>query len=103
MHLENPVRQPANDVMAIMAHELKLSPSELIPFHEWLLRASELGAIDYLSEFFKDDFRDLALGTVVLDTRKSRAVSRTLRGSSGLSRELLFSYVRRWKQQGLFG
>lgn len=102
MHLENPVRQPAKDVMTIMARELNLSSFGLMPFDEWLQRANDLGAIDYLSEFFRDDFRELALGTVILDTSKSRGVSRTLRGSSGLGRELLLEYVRRWKQQGLF-
>lgn len=102
LHVENPVRQPADAVMTIMATELGLSQVNKIPYAEWLHRAVESGAIDSLTHFFKNDFQDLALGRVTLDTGKARVVSRTLRGSSGLTRDLLLEYMRRWREQGLF-
>lgn len=104
LHLENPVRQPANDVMAFIAHELGLrGPGCLLPYDEWLRRARSAGIIDSLAEFFEHHFRTLALGDIVLDTAKSMQISTTMRGSGGLSQELVAKYVREWGQQGFLG
>ncbi|KAI1372051.1 hypothetical protein F4677DRAFT_456836 [Hypoxylon crocopeplum] len=100
LHLENPIRQPTGDVFAIMGHELRLSGPTMIPFEKWLQQATEAGAIRSLESFFKDHFRDLAVGDVILDTMKSRAVSKTLTGSGGLGRELIGEYLRRWRCDG---
>ncbi|KAI9150310.1 Adenylate-forming reductase [Paramyrothecium foliicola] len=102
LHLENPVRQPATDIMTIMAYELGIADKGLMPFEEWQQKAAELGLIESLSDFFGDHFRALALGSVILDTTKARAASGTLRGSSGVSRDLIVEYLERWKEQGLF-
>ena len=102
LHLENPVRQPATHIMTVMAYELGIADKGLIPFEEWHRRAAELGLIESLSDFFGDHFRALALGEVILDTTKARAASGTLRGSSGVSRDLIIEYLRRWREQGLF-
>lgn len=102
LHLENPTRQPARDIMAIIAYELEIPYTDPLPFDEWLQRVNEMNTGDSLVEFLGRHFEDLALGAVILDTTKSRATSRTLRESSGISRELLLKYVRTWKQQGLF-
>ena len=102
LHLENPTRQPARDIMTIMAYELGIADNGLMPFDEWKRKAAELGVIESLSDFFGDHFRALALGSIVLDTTKARAASGTLRGSSALSRDLLVKYLERWTEQGLF-
>lgn len=102
LHLENPIRVLASDVFTIISHELKLPQPVNMPFEQWLARANELNALGSLSPFFDKDFRDLALGEVVLDTTKARAVSPTLRGSSGIEKALIIRYVQRWQQQGLF-
>lgn len=103
LHLENPVRQPANHIITLMSSELGLGSKALLPFDEWLERLKETGLADSLSEFFEHDFRALALGQIILDTTGSRRVSRTLRGSSGLTREVVAKYVSQWKEKGLFG
>ncbi|KAK4244020.1 hypothetical protein C7999DRAFT_35641 [Corynascus novoguineensis] len=101
LHLENPVRQPASDVMSLMAHELGLrGPGSFLPYDEWLKRALGTGSIDSLADFFEHHFQRLALGDVILDTTKSRRISATLRTSSGLTKELLAKYVRDWACQG---
>lgn len=105
MHLENPVRQPANDVMAIMAYELGLrGPHCFVPYAEWLKRARSTGSVDStdssgvdsLGDFFEHHFQRLALGNVILDTTESRRVSETLRGSSGVGKALIVKYVQDW-------
>jgi hypothetical protein len=101
LHVENPVRQSADGVMTIMANEMGLS-FQKVSYEEWLKQAAEAGTIDSLEDFFTNDFQDLALGNVALDTTKARAVSATLRGSSGIDHSLLVQYVRRWKKLGLF-
>ncbi|KAL2018290.1 hypothetical protein VTK56DRAFT_994 [Thermocarpiscus australiensis] len=101
LHLENPVRQPANDVMAIVAYELGLrGPRCLLPYAEWLRRARSTGSIDSLEDFFERHFQRLALGNIILDTTESRRISETLRRSSGLGRDLIAKYVRDWIRQG---
>ncbi|KAH6635416.1 hypothetical protein B0J18DRAFT_418741 [Chaetomium sp. MPI-SDFR-AT-0129] len=105
LHLENPVRQPANDVMAIVAYELGLrGPHSFVPYAEWLKRARSIGSVDSadnsgvgsLQDFFEHHFQRLALGNVILDTSESRRVSETLRRSSGVGKSLIVKYVRDW-------
>lgn len=100
LHLENPVRQSVNDAFTIMGRELGLSSPTMIPFEQWLKRAVEAGAIRSLEGFFQDHFLELGAGGVILDTAKSRALSKTLTGSGGLGRELIAEYIRRWRRDG---
>ncbi len=101
LHLENPTRQSAADVIAIMAHELGLRGRDcFLPYDEWLLRARTTGVIHSLAEFFEKDFRTLALGEIVLDTSGARKVSSTLRGSGGVDRDVVLKYVKEWKTAG---
>lgn len=100
VHLENPVRQSISDAFTIMGYEMRLSSPILIPYEEWVKRVTEVGAIRGLEIFFKDHFRDLAEGGVILDTTKARALSKTLTGSGGVGRELLIEYLCRWRRDG---
>jgi hypothetical protein len=102
LHLENPVRQPASDIFTIMGNELGVLSNGLLPFDEWLQKVKEAKVAGSLEGFFGEHFRDLALGTVILDTQKARAISPTLRGSGAVSKDLIVEYARRWKEQGLF-
>ncbi|KFA80971.1 hypothetical protein S40288_00833 [Stachybotrys chartarum IBT 40288] len=102
LHLENPMRQPAADILTFLSEELGLLGAARLPFEEWLQKALDVGIGGSLSAFFQDHFRDLALGTIVLDTTKARAISPTLKGSNAVQKELIVRYVRRWKDLGLF-
>lgn len=102
LHLENPVRQSAKQIMTLISSELGHENKAVLPFDEWLELVKGAGLVDSLSDFFEHDFRALALGQIVLDTTGSRRVSPTLRGSSGLTREVVAKYVDQWKQKGLF-
>ncbi|KAH7036703.1 hypothetical protein B0J12DRAFT_581494 [Macrophomina phaseolina] len=71
-----------------------------IPFEAWLQRMAATGVAASLTDFFQNDFRALANGSVVLDTRAAREASAHLRGCGGLSRELIVEYIGRWKKSG---
>ncbi|TGJ78534.1 hypothetical protein E0Z10_g10232 [Xylaria hypoxylon] len=79
MHLENPIRQSMQDVIAIMGDELGLARPYTLPLDEWIVKATELGAIRSLEGFFTDHYLDLAQGSVSLATDRARSVSQTLR------------------------
>ncbi|KAI0512932.1 hypothetical protein F5B22DRAFT_648285 [Xylaria bambusicola] len=100
LHLENPVRQPLNDIFTIMAHELRLQKPFMISFDQWLQRASEAGEIRSLESFYRDHFRELAGGAVRLDTIEARRISKCLLGSRAIEKELIIEYVRRWQRDG---
>ncbi|KAI1880856.1 hypothetical protein JX265_001096 [Neoarthrinium moseri] len=100
LHLENPIRQSIDDIATIMAHELGFGRcAEMLPFEEWLQRASETGSIASLEAFFLDHFRSLGHGSVVLDTANARAVSRALRGVGAIGHDLLREYIKRWRRE----
>lgn len=100
LHLENPIRQPMQDISTIMARELGLSRPYTIPFSEWLKRVSGQGSIESLKEFFRDHYQDLSQGSVVLDTTQCRSISKTLRGEAAVGDDLLVQYIKRWRSEG---
>lgn len=99
LHLENPVRQPMADIMTFIAAELGVRAKPL-PYEEWLQLCLDAGVLSSLEEFFKEHFRSLSSGSVVLDTQMARAVSGTLRGSGGVPQEMAMRYVARWRKNG---
>ncbi|EEY23690.1 conserved hypothetical protein [Verticillium alfalfae VaMs.102] len=99
LHLENPVRQPLADICAFFAAELGL-PTKTISFEEWMQQSCDAGALRSLERFFRDHFRPLAGGSVVLDTARALAVSETLRSSGGVPQQLIAKYVARWRKEG---
>ncbi|KAI1495529.1 hypothetical protein F5X99DRAFT_124000 [Biscogniauxia marginata] len=99
LHLENPIRQSSHDFVTIAATELGIG-NNLISFDEWLGRVNRAGCFPSLETFFKDDFLALGTGSVVLGTDHMRSVSRTLRGTSSVGRDLMVKYIDRWKRAG---
>ncbi|KAL7912366.1 hypothetical protein GGI35DRAFT_468558 [Trichoderma velutinum] len=102
LHVENPVRQNAESIMNTLAGALGLSPTRKIPYQEWLRKVSNLGVFDSLFDFLTNDFQDLALGKIKLDTKKAIHCSKTLQESRGVDDDLLIEYIRRWEKQGMF-
>lgn len=98
-HVENPVRQPWSILAAFAGSELRIKGG-CIPFTAWLERLAATGHAASLVSFFKNDFEALACGDIVLDTSVARGASVHLRGSGGLTRDLIIEYVRRWRKLG---
>ncbi|KAI5919290.1 hypothetical protein F4810DRAFT_688020 [Camillea tinctor] len=99
LHLENPVRQPSQDFVTIAAAELGIG-NNLVSFDEWLEKVKKAGCFPSLEAFFKDEFRALGTGSVILATDRMRSVSQTLRGTSSVEKDLLVQYIDRWKKAG---
>ena len=101
LHLENPVRQPMHDFGVIASRELGLDCiHNSVSYDEWRGRVEKAGCILSLEDFFRNDFLPMASGELILDTQRSREVSRTLRGVTGVGKELIVDYINRWKEAG---
>jgi hypothetical protein len=85
---------------AIIAKSKLGIEGDMMEFEQWVDRAVQAGHLSSLEPFFRKDFRALGSGAVVLETARSRSLSRTLRGTSAVSRELMVHYLDRWKQSG---
>lgn len=98
-NLENPIRQPIEDLRTIITEELRIS-NRVVSFNQWCTLIKQVEQATELAEFFRDDFEALACGSIVLDTSEARKVSKTLRGSSGVEKNLIRSYIHRWQRSG---
>ncbi|KAI1335918.1 hypothetical protein F5Y15DRAFT_396198 [Xylariaceae sp. FL0016] len=98
VHLENPVRQRWQDFTAIAVRELGIE-GPLVEFDQWLEQAAAKGLVTSLRPFFQLDFRALGSGDVVLETGRAQSMSRTLRGTSGISADLIREYIGRWRNE----
>ena len=72
-----------------------------IPFHEWLARVRaepdlERNPAGRLLGFLEGDFMNLGVGSLMLDTRFSREVSKTLRHAVAVDEEMIKKYVAYW-------
>lgn len=109
-HLENPVRQPWADVLALLSRALGLTLANggkpaVIPFGQWLDRVraiddAERNPAGRVVKFLEEEFVSMASGAVVLDTTNSRAASKTLAASAGIERRHIDLYVKYWRSVG---
>ena len=105
-HLENPVRQPWQDVLALVADKLNLQTVDIVPFEEWIEAVRtctddiDANPANKLAEFFEVDFRHMACGNVILDTEKARKASSTLRNMDVVSHKVIAASIDRWKRIG---
>ncbi|KUI69010.1 putative polyketide synthase 29 [Cytospora mali] len=100
-HLENPIRQSSQDFVSIARSEMGMSDtSTVVGFDEWVDQVTKAGCAPSLVPFFRHHFQALASGSVILGTTRARRSSRTLRGISAISKDLMAKYIGRWKKAG---
>jgi hypothetical protein len=108
-HLENPARQPWQQVLASLAPMLGIGIGDTLPFSEWITRIESYGIAKKsdaanpahsLLDFFEADFERMASGDVNLDTKNSLAASPSLRSAKAISEQLLVAYVDHWQRVG---
>jgi hypothetical protein len=101
-HLENPVRQPWVDVCSVIERRLSLPSSQRLPFTEWLRRvmAAEENPLE-LVDFLENNFLIVSTGGLVLDTARTRKVSRHLRSTNAIEIVTIELYLEFWKSVGL--
>jgi hypothetical protein len=104
-HLENPVRQPWEDMVQAFARELNL-PAPVAPFGQWLEEVANAQHSDEdlpvkkLKAFFENFFKTVACGHVVLGTEVAKTQSPTLSNMGPVSDLLVKAYVDYWKSTG---
>ncbi|KAK4112265.1 gluconate kinase [Canariomyces notabilis] len=105
LHLENPVRQPWSSVVEHFGRQLGLVKPP-VSFDEWLDQVAsapsddELYPVKKLLAFFKNGFRPVACGQVVLSTDVARTHSATLRDMGALDDGTISGYINYWKKIG---
>ena len=107
-HLENPKRQEWTNIFELIGKELQLPVSG--SFDKWLDDIMENSSetaedqqkfpVKRLYEFFKNGFRTVASGQVVLDTTIAEHSSDTLRSMQPVDALTIKSYLRHWKSIG---
>ncbi|KAL1851969.1 putative NRPS-like protein biosynthetic cluster [Diaporthe australafricana] len=106
-HMENPVRQDWATVMNQIAEELGHQVSCFIEFKEWtrlVRRSSSTGrdsGIEMLMDFLEKEFQHMSDSSIVLDTWKTRRVSKTLRDTTSVPVDTITKYTGAWKKAGL--
>lgn len=106
-HMENPVRQDWATVMNQVAKELGHRVPYFVELEEWtsLVRQSSSAGrdsgIEMLMHFLENEFQHMSDGSIVLDIRKTRRVSKSLRDVRSISVETITKYIGAWKRAGL--
>lgn len=105
-HLENPVRQPWNEILDILASELDLVKTHRQPMAEWLEEMRRRPVEDgnpaaALADFFQEDFEWMSGGSIVLSTETSRRHSPSLRRVGPVREETIRRYLQFWRDTGL--
>lgn len=104
-HLENPVRQPWNEVLNVLASELDVDKHDCQPMAEWLeevRRRPENGnPAAAIADFFQENFEWMSGGSIVLSTETSRRHSPTLRRAGPVQDKTIRRYLHYWRDIGL--
>lgn len=102
-HLENPVRQCWQDVVAALCKELQID--NLVSFEEWLDLVATADDVanpaKKLVDFFSAHFNQMASGELVLDTVVAQGASPTLAGMSAVDSSYLQAYISYWRSLGI--
>lgn len=106
-HIENPERQPWKEMIPLLAEQLGVPNSGIIPFSEWIdLVRSFPGSAETenpavkLIDFLEQHFIRMSCGNLILDTTKSTEHSPTLAATGRLGDDLVRKYMREWKRVG---
>ncbi|RAK72395.1 uncharacterized protein BO72DRAFT_500986 [Aspergillus fijiensis CBS 313.89] len=105
-HIENPIRQRWENIMPVLADELHLPQTNIIPFSEWVQRVREYSrhagserenpAI-MLVDFLDENFLRISCGGLLLETRRCREHSKTLADMDPVSEDVTGLYIKNWR------
>ena len=104
-HIENPSRQPWDEMTPLIAAALDIPRDNIIPFKEWLNRVRQFpGSTETLNPagrlvgFLENHFQRMDCGGLILDTVRSQEHSQTLRSLGPVDYDLVKKYIQAWKQ-----
>ncbi|KAK5656795.1 hypothetical protein OQA88_4343 [Cercophora sp. LCS_1] len=106
-HVDNPVRQPWEDMIPVLARALAIPTTNVVPFAEWVRRVRHFpGSVDKdnpaykLVNFLDGNFLRMSCGGLLLDTAHTREHSSTLAAQGPVSHEIAVGYIRQWQRTG---
>lgn len=108
-HIENPVRQPWNHMIDMLAKTLDIPA--VIPFEDWVRRvrqwpiqgdnsAEGANPAYLLSDFLDDNFERISCGGLLMGTAKAREHSSTLANVGPVSEDVVKLFISKWKEMG---
>ncbi|XDG03797.1 hypothetical protein ABKA04_003412 [Annulohypoxylon sp. FPYF3050] len=109
-HIENPVRQPWDHMISLLANALNIPA--VIPFDEWVRRVrewptkSDNGADGanpsyLLADFLDDNFMRMSCGGLLMGTTNARKHSPTLAKVGPVSDNTIRLFLKNWVEMGL--
>ncbi|KAL5333395.1 hypothetical protein BJX70DRAFT_406246 [Aspergillus crustosus] len=105
--IDNPIRQPWEEMLPVLADALGIPRDNVVPFGEWVRRVRHFpGSVELdnpaakLIEFLDDNFLRMSCGGLLLDTANSREHSVAMRGVGPVSAEVARKYIDAWKKMG---
>jgi nucleoside-diphosphate-sugar epimerase len=106
-HIDNPLRQPWEAMLPVLARALDIPPSNMLPFTEWVRRVRHFsGSVEKdnpafkLIDFLDGNFLRMSCGGLLLDTKHSREHSPALAAQGPVSAAVAEGYIRYWKRAG---
>jgi thioester reductase-like protein len=109
-HIDNPVRQPWDKMLYLLASELDIPEKSIIPFDEWIQRVRsfpneatpgcDLNPAKRLVDFLEADFLRMSCGGVMLETKRSQKDSEAMRRVGSVDDATVRSYIRSWRVRG---
>ncbi|KAF2993633.1 putative PKS-like protein biosynthetic cluster [Neopestalotiopsis sp. 37M] len=106
-HIDNPVPQPWSDMVQMLATELDIPRSNIIPFDDWVARvrrSSLAPEVDNpaarLIDFLEFHFRRMSCGGLLLGLSKACEDSPALAAVGPITEDVIRKYVSSWKAMG---
>ncbi|CAG8220264.1 unnamed protein product [Penicillium salamii] len=108
-HIENPVTQPWQQMLLVLANGLGVPPNNRLPFDEWVARVRDFPAdplaknqnpAALLTDFLGKEFQHLSAGGLILDTTRARKHSPTLRAVGPVDPDHVRKFIQYWKSVG---
>lgn len=106
-HIDNPTRQPWQDMVRVLARALDIPLANVLPFVEWVRRVRHFpGSVEKdnpafkLIDFLDENFLRMFCGGLLLDTVHARQHSPTLAALGPVSDETAEGYIQYWKRTG---
>ncbi|KAE8153332.1 hypothetical protein BDV25DRAFT_136938 [Aspergillus avenaceus] len=105
-HVDNPNRQRWQDMAPILADELGIPVSNVVPFQEWIQRVKafsgsrEDNPASVMADWLEKNFERMSCGGLLLDTTRAREQSSTLAHVKSVNEGTVRRYLQAWKRCG---
>lgn len=106
-HIDNPVGQPWQEMIATLAGALDIPRNRVVPFPEWVNRVRHSPLLPdtdnpaaMLIDFLELDFQRMSCGGLLMDVTKTKEHSQTLAKLGPVEADVARKYVQAWKDMG---